>query len=387
MKNKKLALLSGGLFLLLTLFFGCGEHVGEKEYNKALASWKSGDYSRAQGQMEKAIKRLSDKEKKAVANNQLGLILWSLDKKGLAVEKFAESCRLTGELTGADLNLGIAYFYTDQLEQAEFEFTKILSEQPNNSTARALFGLIQMQKKDWKKASETVSKGLKKDPADPAGQNALALAELHMSENSAGAIARLKQTLAAYPDYAPAAYNLAVIYDQWIGNTSAALSWYKKYLQKAGPDAGQAIAANKAIVRLGGKVTTAASTNALPKQRTYPETAAKFLVEGSKLHAAKKYSEAVIQYEKAIQADPSQKAAYYNLGLSHYELKKYKDAATACSNALKLDSTFSDARYMLSLSYAKLRKWDEAEREANVLKKTDAKQGEEMLKYISDARK
>jgi tetratricopeptide (TPR) repeat protein len=385
MKNRKLILGSSGLILLLTLFFGCGEHAGEKEYNKALTSWKNGDYSRAQGQMEKAIRKLSDKETKAVANNQLGLILWNLDKKDLAVEKFSESCRLTGELTGADLNLGIALFYAGQFEQAEFEFTKILSEQPDNATARAFIGLIHMQQKDWKGASEVVSKGLKGNPANPAGQNALALAELHMGKNSDNAVARLKQTLAAFPDYAPAAYNLAVIYDQWLSNPGAALGWYKQYLQKAGESASQLTAANQAIVRLGGK--SAQSTTTPPKKRTYPETAAKYLAEGSKLHAEKKFNEAVVEYEKAIQADPSQKTAYYNLGLSYYELKKYKDASVACSTALELDSSFSNARYMLSLSYAKLRKWDEAETEANVLKKTDLKQGEAMLKYITDARK
>jgi tetratricopeptide (TPR) repeat protein len=243
-----------------------------------------------------------------------------------------------------------------------------------------------MQQKFWKSATAVITAGLKNNASDPTGQNALALAELHIEKNSNNAIARLKQTLAAYPDYAPAAYNLAVIYDQWLGNSSAALEWYKKYLQKAGPDAEQATAANQALVRLGGKAATS-TTNALPKQRTYPETAAKHLAEGSKLHAAKKYADAVVQYEKAIQADPSQKTAYYNLGLSLYELKKYKDAATTCSNALNLDSNFSNARYMLSLSYAKQRKWNEAEREAVILKKTDAAQGEAMLNYISGARK
>jgi tetratricopeptide (TPR) repeat protein len=386
MKNKKITITSCGVVLLFALFFGCGEHAGEKEYNKAIASWKSGDYSRAQGQMEKAIRKLSDKEKKAVANNQLGLILWNLDKKELAVEKFSESCRLTDELTGADLNLGVALFYANQLEQAEFEFTKILNEQPENTTARAFMGLIHMQKKDWKEASKVVSSGLKNNPSDPIGQNALALAELHISKNSNNAITRLKQTLAAYPDYAPAAYNLAVIYDQWLGNSSAALEWYKKYLQKAGSNAEQANAANKAIMQLGGKKVTP-TTNALPKQRTYPETAAKHLADGTKLHAAKNYTEAVVQYEKSIQADPSQKTAYYNLGLSLYELKKYKDATTACTNALNLDSNFSNARYMLSLSYAKQSKWNDAEREANLLKETDEKRGESMLNYISDARK
>jgi len=228
MKNKKLLMFSSGICLLFTLFFGCGERSGEKEYNKAMASLKDGDLSRAQGQMEKAIRKLSEKEKKAAANNELGIILWKLDKKDQAVEKFSESCRLTEELTGANLNLGIALFTAGQLEQAEFEFTKILSEQPNNSTARTFAGLVQMQQKNWKGASKEIATGLQAKPNDPAGQNALALSELHMNSSSDNAVVRLKQIVAAYPDYAPAAYNLAVIYDQWLHNTSAALGWYKQ---------------------------------------------------------------------------------------------------------------------------------------------------------------
>ena len=55
MKNKNLLLMGSGTCLLFMLFFGCGERTGQKEYNKALASRKAGELSRAQGQMEKAI--------------------------------------------------------------------------------------------------------------------------------------------------------------------------------------------------------------------------------------------------------------------------------------------------------------------------------------------
>jgi tetratricopeptide (TPR) repeat protein len=384
MNNKKIVALGGGLLVMLTLFFGCGEHAGEKEYNKAVASWKDGDYSRAQGQMEKAIRKLADKEKKAVANNELGIILWNLDKQELAVEKFKESCRLTGELTGANLNLGIALFYVGQLEQAEFEFTKILSEQPDNATVRAFIGLIHMEQKNWASAAEVVSSGLKSNPSDPAGQNALALTELHLGENSASAINRLKQTITVYPDYAPAAYNLAVIYDQWLSNKSAALSWYKQYLGKAGTEGEFSDVATKAITRLEG-TSTNSSDSAIKK--TYPEAAAEYIAQGSKLHTEKKYREAIALYTKAVQADSSQKTAYYNMGLSHYELKNYKEATASYNQALELDNNFSNARYMLSLSYAKQSKWKDAEREAKILKDSAPAQGTAMLKYISDMRK
>lgn len=383
MKNKKLLVIGGGTLLLITMFFGCGERSGEKEYNKAMASWRGGDLVRAQGQLEKAIRKLSGHEKKSVANNQLGIILWNLDKPDQAIAVFSESCRLAEQLTGANQNLGLALYHAGELEQAEFELTKILNEQPTNSIVRSALGMIKMQKKDWKSAAKEIASNLRTNPNNPAGQNALALTELHMNKNSDVAVKRLKQLVSAYPDYAPAAYNLAVIYDQWLPNNSAARGWYKQYLQKAGAEGAHADIAQQAIARLGGKVET---TRRSPKKQTYPGAASKYITEGSKLHADKNYSEAVKLYEMAIQADPSQMTAYYNLSLSLYELKQYSKAAKACKDALNLDSGFANARYMLALSYAQQRKWNDAEREANILKQADVVRGESLLKYISAAR-
>ena len=385
MKNKTLLLMGGGVCLLFAVFSGCGGNPGEKDYNKAMTSWKKNDLVRAQSQLEKAIRKLSGNEKKSVANNQLGIIRWNLGKHDQAIESFGESCRLGEDLSGANLNLGIALYYAGQSEQAKFELTKILSEDPDNTVARFFLGLVYMQVEDWKGASQEITAELRADPNNAAGQNALALAELHLNRNSDAAVKRLKQLLAAHPDYAPAAYNLAVIHDQWLRNPGAALGWYKQYLQKAGEKGAQTEAANEAIARLGKMGPEAPGIT--PEKQTNPAEAAQFIAQGTKLHAAKQYREAVTQYEKAIKADPSQVPAHYNLGLSHYELQQYGEAAEACSNALKLDPGSVNARYMLALSYARQQKWSDAEREAKALKKIDAARGESVLKYISDARK
>lgn len=384
MKIKNAWIAGCGTLLLLAVFFGCGERTGEKEYNKAMASWKDGDLVRAQGQLEKSIRKLSGNEKRSEANNQLGLILWNLGKYDQATEKFSESCRLSSELTGANLNLGIALYHAGQLEQAEFEFTKILGEQPDHATARAFLGLIYVQRKDWKNASKEITAGLRTGSNSPAGQNALALTELHLSGGSSAAVKRLQQLLIAQPDYAPAIYNLAAINDLWLKKQSAALSGYKKYLALAGSDAPQSTAAEQAISRLTGESTP---DRANPSSPTYPEKAARLIAAGAKLHAAKKYSAAVKQYEQALRADPSQKTAHYNMGLSYYALKDYPQAAQACANALKIDPNFADARYMLSLSYSQQKNWNDAEREAKALEKIDPTRSKSMLSYISDARK
>ncbi|MEN8254827.1 MAG: tetratricopeptide repeat protein [Verrucomicrobiota bacterium] len=385
MRNKTLLIMIfSGVCLLFAVFSGCGGRPGEKEYNKAMASWEGGDLVRAQSQLEKAIRKLSGNEKKSVANNQLGIIRWNLGKHGQAIESFSESCRLAEDLSGANLNLGIALYHAGQLEQAKFEFTKILGEQPTNTVAQSFLGLVRMQKNDWQGASKELTAGLRTNPNDAATQNALALVELHLNRNSDAAVKRLKKLVAAYPEYAPAAYNLAVIHDQWLHNNSAALGWYKQYLQKTGGEGAHTELARQAIIRLNRNVQDTAG--ATPEKQADLEAAAQHIAQGSKLHVDKKYRKAVEQYEKAIKADPSQVTAHYNLGLSLYELKQYREAAQACLDALKLDPNSEDARYMLALSYAQQHKWGDAKREAKALKKLDAKRGESLLEYISDAR-
>ncbi len=378
-------MICSGVCLLFAVFSGCGGRPGEKEYNKAMASWKGGDLVRAQSQIEKAIRKLSSNEKKSVANNQLGIIRWNLGKYGQAVEGFSESCRLAEDLSGANLNLGIALYHAGQLKQAEFEFTKILGEQPDNTLARSFLGLVHIKKKNWPGASEELTTGLRTNPNDAAGQNALALVELHLNKNSDSAVKRLKKLVAAYPEYAPATYNLAVIHEQWLHNEIAALGWYKQHLQKTGGKGVHTELARKAIIRLNRKVQDTAS--ATPGEPANPETAAQYIARGSELHTAKKYRGAVEQYEKAIKLDPSQVTAHYNMSLSYYELKQYPEATQACLDALKIDSSSANARYMLALSYAQQHKWSDANREAKALKKIDANRGESLLEYISNARK
>jgi tetratricopeptide (TPR) repeat protein len=381
MKNKKITVLSVSICLILGVFVGCGERAGEKEYNNAIAAWKDGDLVRARTLFEKSIRKTSGNERKSVALNQLGLVLWSLGEADAAADAFSKSCTLTDTLTGANLNKGIALFHAGRTDEAEVALNNVLGDNPKNQTARAMLGLIEMQKKNWAGASKELAKTVNLNPNSPAGQNALALAELHQNQNSDTAIKRLKQVVAAYPRYTPAAYNLALIYDQWLQNADTAKSWYQKYLQAAGATGTHSEEATKAITRLSQK------GSATPVSQVNTGSAARFMTEGARLHAAKKYADAVVQYQKAIQADSTQKNAYYNMGLAYYAQGKYADSARACNGALKIDPRFSDARYMSSLSYFQLKQWNDAEREAKALKQVDAKRGEEMLKHISSARK
>jgi tetratricopeptide (TPR) repeat protein len=350
-----------------------------------MAAWEEGDLARARAQFEKAIRKTSGNEKKSAALNQLGLVLWELNENEAAAEAFSKSSNLTENLTGANLNMGVALYHAGRYDEAEVALNNVLGEEPRDETALALLGMIEMRKRDWAGASKELTKAATINPNDAAAQNALALAELHQGNNSDRAIERLRKIVAARPDYAPAAFNLGTIHDQWKKDPVSALSWYKHYVTKAGPDGAQTPAANRAIARLGGRPSSAETTRS--DSPSDPQAAARYLAAAAKLHGQKKYAEAVSQYQRAIEADRTQKNAYYNMALAYYYDGKYAEAAEACDGALRIDPSAADPRYMLSLSYAKLRKWNDAEREAKALAKIDAARGDQMIKYISDARK
>ncbi|QBG46240.1 tetratricopeptide repeat protein [Verrucomicrobia bacterium S94] len=387
MKIKKVIYATAGIFAALIMFAGCGSKTGEKEYAKAMKAWQDGDLVRARSLLEKSINRTSENEKKSTALNQLGLVLWELGEADAASDAFSQSANLTENLSGANLNLGIALYHSGRLDEAEIALQNVLGNDPKNETALAILGMIELRKRNWAGATKELTKSATLNPQNPAAQNALALAILHQTKDSNRAIARLKQVAAAYPDYAPAFYNLASIYEWYVKNNAAALDYYKQYLTKAGSKGSHVSAANEAIARLGGKPVSAPE-NGNTATRVNPAEAARYIAEGSRLYSAKKYDEAIVQFKKAIMADPKQKTAYYNMGLAFYAQSDFGNAATACNNAVNLDPSFTDARYMLSLAYAKQKKWNDAEREARELVNSgDKTKGEQMLKYISDARK
>ena len=377
-KKAKTILATMSTLLMIGLFIGCGGRTGEKEHDKAVAAWKKGDLVRARTLFEKSIRKTSGNEKKSIALNQLGLVLWGLGEIDAASDAFEKSCNLAESLNGANLNSSIALFHAGRIDEAEVALNNVLGNDPKNATARTLLGIIEMQKRNWAGATTELTKNIESDPSNPAAQNALALAELHQNRSSEVAIQRLKQTLTTNPDYAPSAFNLAVIYDQWLKKSEQAQEWYKQYLQKAGSDGTHIEAAHQAIARLSGKPIDTQSN---------PEVAARHIAEGSRLHASKKYAAAVAQYQQAVQADPKQKNAHYNMSLAYYALGNYSETAQACTAAIKIDPKFNDAHYMLALAYVKQEKWNDAEREARFLKQIGDARGSQMLQHISGARK
>jgi tetratricopeptide (TPR) repeat protein len=78
--------------------------------------------------------------------------------------------------------------------------------------------------------------------------------------------------------------------------------------------------------------------------------AEKFYIEGVKLHKAGSLRDAVANYQKAIQWDPSYFEACFNLGLAAYERGQMKQSLAAYEYALVLNPDSVDARYNFALA-------------------------------------
>ncbi len=378
MKNNRIFILGTGLILILAMFVGCGGRAGDREYNKAVKAWHNGDLVQARTLFEKATGRLSGNAKKSVAFNQLGLVLWQLDEPQAAADAFNEACTLTETVTDARLNLALARFGSGDLDGAARSLNMYLGEAPDNKTALALKGLIAAKRRDWAQSARLMAQAAAGDPADPAVQNALALAELNHGQSSMQVIERLRKITVSHPDYAPALYNLGVVYDQWRRENTPALEYYQAYLETAGAETAHADTVRKAIARLSGRVSPAPAADSA--------AAVRYMREGARLHGAGKHAEAVDQFKLAVKADPDQKNAFYNMALAYYALQKYSQTAQACQSALNIDPRFADARYMLALSYVMQKNWNYAAREARKLAEVDATRGQELLDYIATAR-
>ena len=73
--------------------------------------------------------------------------------------------------------------------------------------------------------------------------------------------------------------------------------------------------------------------------------ARRWLDEGNTFFLLKKYDEALVAYEQAIQLDPSQASAYFNKGVALTNLERYDEALAAFEKAIRFNHNFAPAYF------------------------------------------
>lgn len=96
------------------------------------------------------------------------------------------------------------------------------------------------------------------------------------------------------------------------------------------------------------------------EQPTHPQAAIKAFNDGVQLFNAKKFNEAIAQFDEAISDDDSFAEAYYARGACRHYLKSTDGALMDLSDAVRLNSELLDARALRGAVYYETDRWDQA---------------------------
>ena len=217
------------------MVLGCGGGPGEREFRNGIREYERGSYVRAKTLLEKSINERPGSGANAAAYNYLGLAEWKLGQLQRAMEAFEYSRSLNPALVEPTYNLAAILYESGDIARAATLLEEAALADPADSRSLEFLGSIYMQAGKWQEARRVLFGALARSPQSPRVLTALALAEIHAS-GADKAIFYLMQALERKTDYAPALFNLGVIYLQEMKDKAQATAYFKKYIEVAGND-------------------------------------------------------------------------------------------------------------------------------------------------------
>ena len=368
-----------GLTTLLLLFVGCGKEAGDREYRKAQKALQENDLIQARSLLEKSLRETVSIESKIQRSNQLGLILWQLNEPQAATQHFQKAIKLGGSSLTLLFNQAVSLLDAGQLEEGNLVLQNLQNQHPEDPTIHALLGLYHLQKGDLKKALQRIETAQNKNLNHPALFTAHALIRLQKGEDPATIRAQLDQRTKIDPAYAPLYFNLAMISKNYLNDLEAAQNYIAIYLKSSTQETPRHILAQTILDEITLQLTQT-------QQSLNPVQVRSLIQKGVEKLGSNAYTEAIDCFRQAIQQDPKQRDAYYNLGLAHYYLNNFIATAAACQKSLELDSSFANARYMLALAHYRANQLDQAETEAQRLSAQQDTRAAALLRHIESAR-
>lgn len=368
------------LLILLLLFVGCGNEAGEKEYRNALQSLEKNDLIRARTLLEKSLRETISITDKIERSNQLGLILWQLNEPQLAAQQFQQAIALGANSEDLLLNHAIALLNANQLEEANLLLQNLLNQHPNNPTYLALTGLLNLKNNQFPQAQQFLQQAQQKTAEHPpALLTALPLTQLTTGANPVAIRQQLQAISQTHPDYAPLHYNLAILNLHPLNDLQAAQHHLTTFLQLYTQPTPRRQKAEQLLQQIQSQLKK-------PDAPSDPAQARTLTQSGTQALNSQAYSQAIDLFRQAIQLDPTQTDAHYNLSLAHYHLNNFQATINACQSALQLDETFLNARYMLALAHYRLGNLDQAQQHTQELQEQNDPRASVLLSHIETAR-
>jgi tetratricopeptide (TPR) repeat protein len=281
-----------------------------------------------------------------------------------AVRHFNRAARRLPNDATLHYNLATAHFLLGSFVPAEAALKQVLAIEPGNLNARELQGQIALYRGEWAKARAIFNELLAATPQ----ARARFLTALSNVERGATrydlARVRLLQAVKADWKYAPAHYNLALLYRDHFSLTDEAideLELFRRMALSSDPRHAEVAKTLEALRR-------AQKNNSRippPAEHRDVDTAAARVKEGDRAGAIRSWSRAEKAYRDALAADPQCAAAASGLGQALLGQGEYRQALEAFRQATVLNPGYADAFYQGALAALELKDLPEAGRLLN----------------------
>ena len=310
----------------VALVCGCGSRSGLGAAKKGMAAFREGRY-------EKAIAHFT-----------------------AATERISNSPELY-------YHLGLAHLERGNLEPAQEAFRVALDLDPGEGEANILgaLGQVAFRQQDYTNALVSLERALAAARDDGTAVRVLTAMGAVEACRQNPALASLHYLRALRLDrmYAPAYYNLAVLYQDQCGLYEEARDCLGMFMSVADKKEKKREMAEKRVNRLKTKLERdAASAN----PRRDSTRAASLMQEGVSAYIAKQYPKAIKAYKDALAADPLTFSAALGLGTAYRQQGMRADALEAFRRAAEINPADQDSYYQAADLALQLRQPDEAVR-------------------------
>jgi tetratricopeptide (TPR) repeat protein len=328
-------------FLLMLGTIAAAQSSGPEQ---AISLEKEGKWAEAE-QVWRSVVQQDPNDAAAFAS--LGVDLARQQKYEEATSSYRQALKLDPKLPGIELNLGLAEFKQGHFVAAATALKKTLASDPSNMQARTLLGMSYYGAKQFDRAAEYLEPVAKSDPANAELHQMLAQSCL-WSKNFDCASEQFHVLLDQSPDSAPA----HVLYGEALdgmGRTQEAIAEF---------DAAAKISPHEPNVHFGLGYLHWKSQQYDNARREFnlelesDPTHAQSLAYLGDIECKNDHPDAAIALLKRAQrVNDDLRIVYVDLGAIYLQQKDYKHAQTALERAVQLDPEQADAHYQLGRLY------------------------------------
>jgi len=259
-------------------------------------------------------------------------------------------------------HLGLAHVEQGNMNLAQDAFQAALELKPEKDEANILggLGLAAYHKGDYTNALVTLTRALAAAPDNNTRARVLTMMGMVEASRQNYSLARLNYLRARKADrsYAPAYYNVAVLYQEQFSLLEEALDEFKLFLGVTDKKNKNREKAENHIKRLNIILERRKAERESIRRR--PAQAAGFLQEGVNAAAAKQYPKAVKAYKDALTADPFTFNAALGLGTVYRQQGLRAEALDAFKKASDIKPEHQDSYHQAADLALQLRQPAEA---------------------------